>query len=283
MRFAICISGGFRNAKQLYPNFKKHILSPLEEMGYAVDVFISSWNSKIPHYKVHIPDTTTYNEIVSLYKPIAINYEIYDQEKRDFLYKDTKMDVFQRYARENPVARREFGRWERHHLCRVCNQYGFFGGKCRCCGGTNIHNHIGMLYMIKRASDILWEHYNQQSANYTYDYVMRTRFDNVYLEDISRNILDMAKFGWLIPEGDDDFEDYGGGANDQLCISTPVKMHIYSSTYDFMYDIAMKYYPTKGGYGIPHISIDEMARKFGIHIIRGQFKYALHKRLVEAK
>ncbi len=278
MRLAVCISGGFRNCKELYPNFKRYIL---ENDLYEADVFFSSWDSKIPHFKVDIKDESTLEDVLQIYQPKDYNYQIYDEERRRWLYIYSKMYVFQQYAQLNKSIERSHGRWDKHSICEVCKQKGFMAGKCRICGGKNVHNHIGMLYNIHMAQQkaYVYSLYN----GFEYDLYLRTRFDNVYSQKISLEMMDHAETSWVIPEGDDDLDDYGGGCNDQLCLTNRSLMEKYAGIFFEMKDFAMLNYNTKGGYGIPHMSINNMAEREGIKITRLPFKYALHKRLQEKK
>jgi hypothetical protein len=278
MKLAICISGGFRNCTELYPNFKKYIL---DNDAYEADVFFSSWDSRIPHFKVNIPDEAVLHTVLDLYKPKAYSYEIYNQEKRRELYNWTRMNEFQQFARRNKSIVRTHGRWKKHDICNICGQKGYIGQKCRICGGDNVHNQIGMLYNIQKAYQEAYIYSIMECEDY--DLYLRTRFDNVYFEKISPEMLAAAKTSWVIPEGDDDLPDYGGGCNDQFCLSSPGLMLKYSQIYDNIKDFAMLNYNTKGGYGIPHMSINNMADREGIKITRLPFKYALHKRLEERK
>lgn len=276
MKIAICISGGFRNCKALHANFRKYLL---ESDLYEADVFFFSWNSKIDHFKVNIKDEATIQEVVDLYKPKKYLYEVYDQETRERLYRRFGMDEFQKWARENKTIARTHGRWAKHSLCKVCNQMGFMGGKCRICGGENVHNHIGMLYGIREADKLRIE--QERITVQQYDLVIRTRFDNIYYEKLSETILSSAKDSWVIPEGDDDLPDYGSGCNDQFCITSSHLMCYYSFIVNWMDGFARKNYNSYGGYGIPHMSIDNMAKYCGVPIKKVPFKYAINKRVEE--
>ena len=276
MRVAICISGGFRNCKSLYNNFQKYLFnSPL----YTADIFISSWKMQIPPTKPGPPDLSSIEEIIDLYQPKLFSYREYDSDTRSELYISSGMKDFQSYALHNPGVPRYEGRWKKHSTCQICKQNGYYSDKCRVCGGFNVHNHIGMLKNVEIANSLKTKYENKN--NFVYDAVIRTRFDNIYYQSLTTNNLNMVQDSWLIPEGDDDFIEYGGGCNDQFAISSSKLMDEYSDIYNHMAEFAFQNYPSHGGYGIPHYSIDNQARRKNIKITRFPFKYALYKRVQE--
>lgn len=272
MKVAICISGGFRNCKQLFPNFKKFLL---ENDQYEADIFFSSWLQAIPNFKQNIHDDVNIEEALELYKPKNFNYVEYNDEKRAFLYKYSGMQKFHEYVKQNPLPKKIGGRWDKHGICPLCKHNGEYGGKCRTCGGQNIHNHLGMLYNVYCADFLRrqWESIYKEK----YDLVIRTRFDNVYFEKLSPSILDTAKSAWVIPEGFDDFEEYGGGCNDQFMISSGDLMTPYGDIFFTLEEMIYELYHSPGGYGIPHKSIDWQAQKREIIIARMKFDYGIHR------
>lgn len=268
MKIAICLSGAFRQVKKAFPSYRDNLLKPLQALG-DVKVYFSAWDSKIKHFKMQISDDSSLQEVLDLYKPDDYNYEVYDEARRKALYVETCMDLFQRDAWTSiPYIKRTNGRWAQHSHCLNCHQKGMMGGKCRICGGENVHNQIGMLYNICQAFLL---------TDYRTDLVIRTRFDNIYQERFSP-VKTEAKTIY-IPEGDDDFPEYGGGCNDQFAYGTWDSMRVYSTMFYSMGEYAQTNSRTPGGYGIPHMLINNVADRAGFKIARVPFKYALQKRL----
>ena len=258
MRIAVCISGTLRQFKSCYKTFKENII---ESNNANVDVFVSSWKSKIRHFKKQVADEGSFDEMLDTYEPVAVNVEIYDNKKRAKLYDETNMEAFQ-------------NKMQKHHGCVKNHRK----DKCRFCGSNNIHNQIGQLYNIWMANELKSEF--EREAGFTYDLVIRSRFDNFFFSSLDDSLVERVSNGSIwIPYGFDDMPEYGGGVNDQFAIGTSQAMDAYSNMYPNMYDYSMKYGLTKQGYGVPHRTILIAAEENNIEVERFSFKYSLMKKL----
>lgn len=82
MKVALLLSGQFREGADCFPYLKGRILDK-----YSPDVFISCWNpSEIINYSlqadtIHLGDTLTIGDVISLYKPKSILSEDFDSDK----------------------------------------------------------------------------------------------------------------------------------------------------------------------------------------------------------
>lgn len=279
MKIAICISGAFRQVKKAYPLYVKHLLNPIVKAGHTADCYFASWDSKIPHFKMQIADDSSIEEVVAMYKPVKYSFKVYDEEKRFELHSRCMMDWFYKWIENQPETKRTNGRWAMHQICPKCKRNGQYGGKCRICGGDNVHNQIGMLFNVQEAMYLACMDLENDKHN-DYDIYIRTRFDNIYQEDFPVHLLSVAgEKDIYIPSGDDDFPEYGGGCNDQFAFGRFSSMQYYCSQFSSLNEIAQNLFNTPGGYGIPHKSINYMAWKYNLDIVRFPFKYAIQKRL----
>jgi hypothetical protein len=238
MRIAACFSGTPRQFKSCHKTFMENIAQ-----GHDVDVFISTWDSRIRHFKKQVADEGSLKELIKLYQPVGQNVEVYDQKKREKLYMQSRMGSFQNEA-------------QGYHKCRGNHRK----EKCRFCGTVNIHNQIGQLYNIWKSNYLKIEH--EKLHDFKYDLVIRTRFDNYHVQKIDFNGLNNGSI-W-VPYGYDDFPQYGGGVNDQFAVGTSEAMDVYSSMYRNMYEYAMKHCYSEEGYGVPHRTILDAAEEGGV-------------------
>ena len=102
MRIAVCISGSLRQFKSCYEPFKKNII---DANNADVDIFVSSWKSKIRHFKKQVNDEGSFDEMLKTYNPVAVNIEVYNDKKRESLYSDSRMAEFQREAQKFEKSR----------------------------------------------------------------------------------------------------------------------------------------------------------------------------------
>tara|TARA_R110002050_G_scaffold54937_1_gene124163 strand:+ start:168 stop:1004 length:837 start_codon:yes stop_codon:yes gene_type:complete len=257
MRIAVCISGSLRQFKSCYEPFKKNII---DANNADVDIFVSSWKSKIRHFKKQVNDEGSFDEMLKAYNPVAVNIEVYNDKKRESLYSDSRMAEFQKQMRK-------------HHSCKPSHRK----DKCRFCGSNNIHNQIGQLYNIWKANEIKREF--EHECNFEYDLVIRTRFDNYFFDSLDDLQAERVSDGSIwIPHGFDDPPEYGEGVNDQFAIGTSEAMNTYANMYPNMYDYCMEYGLSKQGYGVPHRTILVAAEKENIEVKRFWLKYTLMKK-----
>lgn len=259
MKVAICLSGTLRQFRSCYPTFRKHIIEALPH--YDFDIFMSSWDSKIPHYKSYHDnrDEGDWKEAVDLFKPKIWDYPIYDNEVRQFLYEESGMDKFQKFVRAN----------------RDCKKF-HKKDKCPFCGNLIISNEAGMLFQIRNCNRLKIEY--EEKNNFKYDYVIRTRYDNFYLSSMMEDYLKIATTNLVIPEGYDSTEQRGSGCNDQIAIGSSEIIDKYSLMYDNMYEFAMQNALSETGYGLPHMAINLQMKKYNINIGRVPLRYVLFKK-----
>ena len=258
MRIAVCFSGSLRQFKSCYEPFKKNIL---DSSNCDIDIFVSTWKSEIRHFKKQVNDEGDVHGMMEMYDPVAVNIEVYNNNKRRQLYEESKMGIFQ-------------NKMQKHHNCIS----GHRKDKCRFCGSNNIHNQIGQLYNIWKANEIKKEF--EHECNFKYDLVIRTRFDNYFFDSLDDSRAERVSDGSIwIPHGFDDLPEYGRGVNDQFAIGTSEAIDVYSDMYPNMYDYCMEYGLSKEGYGIPHRTILIAAKKKNVQVKRFWLKYALMKKL----
>ena len=257
MKIAVCFSGTLRQFKTCHTPFKNHIV---DANKCDVDIFVSTWKSKIRHFKKQVVDDGNLDEMIDLYDPTLVNVEIYDDKKRQQLYTESRMDEFQNEA-------------QKFHSCKKLHRK----DKCRFCGSNNIHNQIGQLYNIWKANELRKQH--EKDTGIKYDLVIRTRFDNYFFDSLTDFEAERTCNGSVwIPYGYDDLPEYGGGVNDQFAIGTGESMDAYSNMYPNMYKYSMKHCKTKQGYGVPHRTIVDACEENGIKVERFWLKYVLRKK-----
>jgi len=202
-KVAICISGSPREYTKCYPSFEQHILFPLKKLNYDCDIFIVTWKFVIPPLikkpkQIKEPNVNI-NELISLYKPISCSYYPYTKETKNNLYTLSKFKNFQ-------------------NGCR-CQSKSFF---CNKCAGTSIHNHLAMFYNIWKVNQLKLTH--EERLSFKYKYVIRNRFDNLFLESLTQSILDLVKNKTIvIPRFYQNI--------DQFAVGTSTDMDIYSNIF----------------------------------------------------
>lgn len=256
-KVAILFSGDPREFLRCYPTFKKNIL---EAASFIFDIFISTWDAKIQHIKNNIPNDGPFKQVLELYKPISYNREVYDQQRRNELYRETKIDQFQNYVKNK-------------HKCDGKKKF-----KCRICGGQMVHNQIGAFYNIYRCNKLRLQY--EQKHNFQYDYVIRNRFDNFFFSPLTEKYYQQVRQNnILIPEAFQDFPQYGMGINDQFALSIGHIADIYSDVYNHLYDIAMSNWNKPYGFGIPHLAMTQRLKKNNIDIEYIDIRYCLFRKI----
>ena len=92
---------------------------------------------------------------------------------------------------------------------------------------SNIANTFAMFYKIKKCNDLKSAY--EKAHNFTYDVVIRCRFDMRLETSILTDDLHELEEWIYIPEGGD-----WGGINDQFAFSSSKNMDIYSSLFNFL-------------------------------------------------
>jgi len=253
-KIAICFSGAPREFKSCYPHYKQNILDVLSSWQYEIDTFISCWNHVIPQNKHVSNDEGTFDEVLDLYKPLQYNHEDYTLLRKEELAQQCKLYEFQQMTK-----------------CE-CKQKSL---KCKICGSQIAHNQLGMLYNIWK-SDQLRQIYEEEHG-FNYNYVIRNRFDNLFLEPIKKEFLPQ-KGQLFIPEGTDNKCQYGSGPDDQTAIGTSDTMCVYTSVYSDIDRLIFFNYKECGGWGLPHRAIQRQLDKNDIEIVRLPWKRCLCKK-----
>ena len=255
MKIALCISGAPRQFKTCYPTLKKSILD-----HYECDIFISTWKSKIRHFKKPVQDEGSFNEVLDLYQPKSYARRTYNQQTRLELYNEVGGKEFQKRAQEI-------------HNCKR----GHKKDKCRFCGSNNFHNQLGQLYNIWRANQLSLEYSKQEKI--IYDLAVRARFDNYYFDRLYAEQFKGSHGEVWVPYGYDDFPKYGSGVNDQFAIGSPDAMTTYSSMWPNLKSLIEQKYKEPEGYGVPHKTIIDVLNNNGVGLLRFFFRYVIYKKM----
>lgn len=162
MRFAICISGLARTYLRTYDSFMRNVVGPLKERG-EVDIFISIWDTtdlSALSPRAAQENKVDVNEIIQLYKPISIDIEHF------------------------PSLRDSF------RLDRLSSG----GYYTRSVVKDGILTAAPAQYKVLRANDLKCVH--EQMGGFTYDLVVRTRFD-VEITELKVDEMDLTKVNCL--------------------------------------------------------------------------------------
>lgn len=204
MKTALILSGQFRDAKRSFDSIKRFILDP-----YKPDVFISSWlnPSKIvpSAWFGNTPDDDCdVSDIISMYSPKSLIMETFDDAPESFYQQQSRILD----SSLSPGA------------------------------GTKTLNVFSMWYKKHSANQlkIKWETQN----SFKYDVVILSRFDLVFLEDPSIEILPPGKI--KIPQG----FDWCDGIGDLFAFGDSLTMDEYFKIFEKMslYRLDQKVSPT---------------------------------------
>ena len=190
MKIAICISGSLRQFVTCYANLQENILNSLDENGVEYDFFLSTWKDEYGYEKINFEDEETFEYALNLYKPKKYNYEIYSNEKRKKLAEESGLTKHQKKYKDQKTS----------------GSY-----KEAVTGGKYANNSVGQLYNIYKANEVKKEY--EQENDFTYDYVIRYRFDNMiinlekypkiaffdFVKTIEKNHLYFPKTRWYYP------------------------------------------------------------------------------------
>jgi len=197
MRVALCISGSLRQYEACYYSLNKYVLTPLN-----CDVFLSTWYTTVPYKQcnTHNPnaDERQYDieKAIKTYNPKLHNIELYDEQKRQELV--------------------DFSGFECQSLKVQDALYCY------------IHPILGQFYQIYQVHRLkqIYEHHH----NFKYDYVIRTRPDILYFNEITQEkLLEINKESNIIYQPKR--VDYGNMGNDQVIIGTSDNMNKFSNLY----------------------------------------------------
>lgn len=214
MKVAVCISGQPRGARDTFPYIYNNIILPNN-----ADVFfhVNFDSDTLTMEKTHIGrgdctlDKNIIDDLVQLYKPVA-----YIVEKPRNFYKPSvivpegRLKMSKAY---NPTV----GWSDEEHRYHVLKQI------------------MSMYYSIFKANE-LKENYSTEKG-FTYDYVIRIRFDIVPLEPILCSTLD-PRFLYY-----QDLSQPQGQISDWINIGSNMVMNVYSSIYThFEYINSFEYF-----------------------------------------
>jgi len=233
MKVAVCFSGGVRQFVETYPSFKKHLLDC--NIGAEIDVFIHSWNFKTKVWKRgQAPDAGSVDDALSLYKPVFSEIETYDDNMKQKLLKESKIDKFLKYLKSAGF-----------------NLKSVAGRKCFISGGIMRDNCIALFYGLNKVN--LMRKAYEESHGFKYDLVIRNRFDNIFFSDVDLSKY-LEKDGVYVPLG---YEPEGGQytaaqsgtgfINDLFAMGSPDVMDVHMSVYDNYYDYALEAYERQNG------------------------------------
>lgn len=274
MKIALLIVGLPREFKTCWKNLNKFIIQPNKK--HTFDIFVSTWEAdRAALIKEQPKDEGSTQELLDLYQPKAYSIEKYNDQKKKDLASRACLDWFWDYVRAKKIVKRQDGRWAQHQgICQVCKHYGAGGlNKCRVCGGLLLHNGLAFFERIEKATLLM------QATKIEYDIVIRTRFDNFFLDRIwpeyFENLQDREV---CIPAGFDNFKEFGGGVNDQMLWAK------YKDYYDSCPMVFSQFYKLakeavdRGWDPYPHSLLTIQLEKAGLTVRRDYIKYLLYKK-----
>lgn len=205
MRVAVCISGQPRNALETFPYIYQHIIQPNN-----ADVFFHTYFDPNNLYmeKTHLNrgectlDKNIIDQLVHLYKPVC-----YLVEKPKTFYKPNLIVPSSRIERSrkmNSTVNWTDDEHKRHTVKQM----------------------MSMFYSLFKANELKETYANEQG--FTYDYVIRIRFDIVPLEPIQCSALDPNKLYFQDLNHPDQL------ISDWINIGSNLIMNVFSSTYLFL-------------------------------------------------
>jgi hypothetical protein len=246
-----------------------------------IDYYIDAW-SRVDKSKYVVkkrytkdPDTFDVDRILKLYKPVDYRFEVFNEEKGQQLCDIVGIDdEFQRsLASITPNITTIKNCYEVCPTCGVAALEFSLKKFCCVCGGSHLKtNTVPMLWKIKGAFDLIPDPKQ-------YDYIVRTRFDNLIEPIIDRSILSILDSTVVCPKwGRDSWQ----APNDQLFISSPSNMKIICNAYYDIKKIMKKRLIEHGSgdpahyfipaYGIPVVEAAIFQRMFVRHDMREKDK-----------
>ena len=177
MKVAICIVGQPRFVEELYPLFQKNVLKPNEK--HQIDVFVHTW------YSEEIINKPLYENVVSsfsgdaciregvidkineLYRPTRMSVDMPMKFSRDIKWGGDKDEILNAH-KETTMTREEY------KSMRIDMMYSLYYSILECIKLKKVHE---------------LEH------GFTYDLVLRSRFDNIFRSPIDLSSFD-GSFIW---------------------------------------------------------------------------------------
>lgn len=111
MNVAVVLTGHLRCYRQVYPNFKKHIVD-----RYNPDIFIETWDDEAywdPHSTTGIVKNApkvNFDEVVDMYKPVVLRYDDYTKHEDLFQERAKQFDNFYHVPKNQISMWFKFGR-----------------------------------------------------------------------------------------------------------------------------------------------------------------------------
>lgn len=254
MKIAICLSGHLRTYQHTIGNFLK-LRDFLKQLG-EVDVFISTWDilNSNSSWSRSLNTTSENNnninekEIIELYKPTKINIQNFNSLKHLFL---TKNFTSFKPSEELKDSRR---------------------------GDKDLLYSIPQFYKIFDCNSL--KSLEENEKGFTYDFVIRQRFDHFFSNFIDLNSLD-KDIVYIGIEHQYNLQDpkwtlsNGYSACDQFAIGSSQNMDLYSSVYTNLSNLMKKETYSECGERTlwEHLKFlgikTETCMKDDVHLIRG--------------
>lgn len=198
MRAAICYSGHLRDMEDCFPNHTNNLFSVLQNQGYDLDFFVSTWNCK-GHRSHGWGGNTDINFVLSNVNPVAFLSETFS---RDYFIQNYQSEQWKNYS----------------HLSNHTT-----------CGDS-----VSMWYIAQKCIDLVKSH--EKRSGVKYDIIVRIRPDILFndpmspltiSEIVSRKSVHIPKWAGKWPEVSFTTTDYFAiGDNDSMTTAMSVFSNI---------------------------------------------------------
>ena len=196
MKIALCLSGHVRNIETTYNSLKKYLLD-----NNKVDIFLHAWDTLGWRVEGKVEkdfkgfdfytSKVDQKKIINLLNPIDYKFENYEDFEKEFI---EKAKIYKNQLRVPDRDRPE--------------------------------NTVSLTYKTN-ACNILKKQYEIKN-NFTYDIVIRSRFDIEYYENVVDDIIISNKDKYIFSP----YEESHGFSSDILTISNSKNMDIYCELYN---------------------------------------------------
>lgn len=237
-KIAILFTGHIRTFNQCYDNIHSNLISPLKELGFSIDFYLSLWNT-LGHRMQDWSGVADFNNIMHLLDPTNTNIEKFD---REYFLRNYNTDRWQTYP----------------HLSNH----------------TTFPDSVSMWYKVQQGLDMIKDY--QDKNNFTYDCLVRARPDIMYEDSFKSElspILDeiCASDVIYIPKWHGRWEEISRTITDYFGIGNYKTMKKYMSVYDNLEELITKDIPHTGE-GLLYGQIKDIeVKRFtsGFHVHRG--------------
>lgn len=200
MRIAVCFTGHIRDYD--LTNFKTNFSDIVTSQGDNIDYFISTWNTEGHRCKQWNTDTINITEIMNDLKPKSV------------LIQDFNRDYF--------IHKYQTREWINHSHLSDC---------------TTLPDAVSMWYSNNSVYELVYKY--QQVHNFTYDIIVKTRFDVLLDTPIDYNyIIDSIKSNCVyIPKWHGKWFEISHGITDYFGIGPYELMSEYLTVFDNIYTL----------------------------------------------